>query len=325
MEFDDSIFTNYDFDIAPDTSTPQPPPTQSTELATTIDKDDPPAKVKKLKLDEALLLEPNGIPLLQSQTRYLYFQGKNHEAEDLRKLMTYYTAWASNLFPKYNFTDFSKRVGTHASHRRVREMVNGWQDEYKEKLNVRRNFENELSGKTVDDDDNDVRRRDESSEDDDDTPLYIPFDENSKPKEKTSKKTPKYKPLIKRRIESDNEDDNVTKQPRTITFSDDDDEGETSKPSAKSGREYALAIIAEKRKKRKMAQQKAQQQEEEEEEEEKEVVLEKKRGPMKSVDDMMEEYYGEETQLALDDNELSSLQITSHQQQSTEDIEMEDI
>lgn len=63
--------------------------------------------------------------------------------------MTYYTVWASNLYPKYNFSDFAKRVGTHASHRLVRETVNGWQEEYREKLQVRRNIESELSGKTV--------------------------------------------------------------------------------------------------------------------------------------------------------------------------------
>ncbi|KAG2231328.1 hypothetical protein INT48_001264 [Thamnidium elegans] len=217
-EFDNSLFNDYDFDVAA-TSTPQPPP-QSVEPT---DKEDSIAKVKKLKLDEAL--------------RYLNFKGKNHEAEDLRKLMTYYTVWANNLYPKYNFSDFAKRVGTHASHRLVREKVNQWQEEYKEKLQVRRNVESELSGQTVGDEDG--RKQEESSDDDSDRPLYIPFDENSRPKEKTIKKVQKSKPVKKRRSEFDNEEE-VTKQPRTITFSDDDEE-ETSKPSAKSD-EIELAL-----------------------------------------------------------------------------------
>lgn len=52
MEFDDSLLDDYNFDLAPATSAPQSPPTQSTELTT--DKDDPPVKVKRIKLDEAL-------------------------------------------------------------------------------------------------------------------------------------------------------------------------------------------------------------------------------------------------------------------------------
>ncbi|KAI8065041.1 replication fork protection component Swi3-domain-containing protein [Thamnidium elegans] len=319
-EFDNSLFNDYDFDVAA-TSTPQPPP-QSVEPT---DKEDSIAKVKKLKLDEALLLDAKGIPLLRTESRYLNFKGKNHEAEDLRKLMTYYTVWANNLYPKYNFSDFAKRVGTHASHRLVREKVNQWQEEYKEKLQVRRNVESELSGQTVGDEDG--RKQEESSDDDSDRPLYIPFDENSRPKEKTIKKVQKSKPVKKRRSEFDNEEE-VTKQPRTITFSDDDEE-ETSKPSAKSGREYALAILAEKRKKRKLAQQKAQ---EEEEEVGEEVVVEKKKEPLKTVDDIMGEYYEDEIELALSDNELSSLQIPSQEKskvdqekKAIEDSEMHDI
>lgn len=94
-------------------------------------------------------METKGIPLLRNESKYLKFKGKNHEAEDLKKLMTYYTVWANNLFPKLKFSDFAKRVGQHASGRLVKNMLTEWQDEYKEKLIVRRNVQNELSGKTV--------------------------------------------------------------------------------------------------------------------------------------------------------------------------------
>lgn len=72
---------------------------------------------------------------------------------------------------------------------------------------------------------------------------------------------------------SDDENDTPTKEPRTITFSDSEDEEDNmiikkkAKTSAKNGREHALAILAEKRKQRLQAQQRLQQEEEEEEEE----------------------------------------------------------
>jgi hypothetical protein len=69
--------------------------------------------------------------------------------EDLRKLMTYYTVWANNLYPKLRFQDFAKRIVKHTTGARLKTMVKVWQDEYKERRQVRLDVRNELSGQTV--------------------------------------------------------------------------------------------------------------------------------------------------------------------------------
>lgn len=104
-------------------------------------------------------------------------------------------------------------------------------------------------------------------------------------KEKKLPKLKKSKNRSSNYINSDEEDDDdliVTKKPRTITFS--DDEEEQPKPtSAKSGREYALSILAEKRKQRQLA-------------------LRKKEEAEKA-----KEY--DEVELAISDSELAKLNI----------------
>lgn len=63
--------------------------------------------------------------------------------------MTYYTVWADNLFPKYKFSYFARAIAKPASGRDVRNLLSGWQDEFKEKMQVRRDLHSELSGQTV--------------------------------------------------------------------------------------------------------------------------------------------------------------------------------
>lgn len=109
---------------------------------------------KKKKLTNSLmhffrLLETKGIPLLRNESRYIRFQGKGHEADDLKRLITYYTVWANNLYPKFRFKDFARRVQKPASGNRVKQMVEVWQEEYKGKLQARREVLQELSGETV--------------------------------------------------------------------------------------------------------------------------------------------------------------------------------
>lgn len=110
--------------------------------------------------------------------------------------------------------------------------------------------------------------------------------------------------------EEDSEDDLVvTKKPRTITFSD-DEEDQVKPTNAKSGREYALSILAEKRKQRQLAQQKKQEEEE-------------RNKPVKTVDEMMEEY-NDDVQLALSDSELAQIEKETVQDEF-DVIEMENI
>lgn len=87
--------------------------------------------------------------MLRNESRYIQFQGKGHEAADLKKLMTYYTIWANNLYPKFRFKDFAKKVQKPASTSRVKVVVAEWQDEYKDKIQARREAFQELSGETV--------------------------------------------------------------------------------------------------------------------------------------------------------------------------------
>jgi hypothetical protein len=96
------------------------------------------------------LLDTKGIPLLRNESRYLKFkEGKGSEEENLKKLMTYYTVWANNLFPKLRLKDFARRVKKPASGQLVKHMVQTWQEEHKEKMKVRMGIHNELSGQTV--------------------------------------------------------------------------------------------------------------------------------------------------------------------------------
>ncbi|KAI9349896.1 replication fork protection component Swi3-domain-containing protein [Pilaira anomala] len=320
-DFNFDALDNYDFDV------PSSQPTQpQTQTLTTLQPErttETPVKIKALKLDEKLLVETNGLPLLKNESKHLKFMGKGYEGQDLKKLMTYYTIWANNLFPKLKFQDFARKVGKPASDKLVRGLVSTWQEEYREKLKVRRDFMNELSGKTVGDDEGIVRQED-SSDDEEQRPLFIPYSSDTPRKEKT-KKT-QSKPVAKKRntYHSDDED---SQPPRTITFSDDEDDEKNEGASVKSGREYALAILAEKRKKRKLAQQKIQQQEEEEEEEaeeeeEEEADMFKKSSTIvKPIDINMDEYYGENISLALSENELVSLNAIPEKQSEVENNE----
>lgn len=95
------------------------------------------------------LLETKGLPLLKNESRYIRFQGKGHEADDLKRLMTYYTVWANNLYPKLRFKDFARRVRKPASGNRIKEMLSVWQQEHTEKVQARREVLQELSGETV--------------------------------------------------------------------------------------------------------------------------------------------------------------------------------
>ncbi|KAG2209741.1 hypothetical protein INT47_001889 [Mucor saturninus] len=332
-DFDDITFDDYDFDTGTtnqannntnNNNNTQPGQSSFDDLPAFGDTpiESTPKKIKARKFDEALLLEPEGLPLLKSESRFLHFRGKHHEADDLRRLMTYYTIWADNLFPKYKFSHFAKVVGNHTKGKRVKEALSEWQDEYKEKMQVRRNQYSELSGQTVGDEEGGSAREEEVSSDDDNQPLFFPMSADvaerlQKEKKKTAKpkvKKTKYRSNNYIRSDEDQTDDDednvVTKKPRTITFS--DDEAEAAKPTdAKSGREYALSILAEKRKQRQLAQQR-----QKEEEKEKE-----RNKPAKTVDELMEEY-NDDVQLALSDNELAQLETVNDE---FDDIVMESI
>lgn len=94
-------------------------------------------------------MEPQGLHLLRNETRHLQFQGKNHEAEDLNRLMSYYEVWSDKLFAKHKFSQFAKNIGSKTKGKRVNALLTEWQDEYNEKMQVRRDLHTGLSGETV--------------------------------------------------------------------------------------------------------------------------------------------------------------------------------
>lgn len=163
-------------------------------------------------------------------------------------------------------------------------------------------------------------QQDEESSDDDNRPLFFPMSAEVSERLQKEKKVPKSKPRVNKtkyrnndtiNSDEDGDDDDlvIKKKRRTMTFSDDeDDERVQSKPTnIKSGREYALSILAEKRKQRQLAQAKRRQEEEEEEL----TAAVGKIVPTKSVDGIMNEYYDDDdVQLALSDNELLELQLS---------------
>ncbi|KAJ3129083.1 hypothetical protein HK098_002675 [Nowakowskiella sp. JEL0407] len=117
LPFDDSIF-----DLSTTQRTQVQPSVQSSSSSLKRDSagnlianslsgvDSPDAKKPKqriprntVKLDDALLTSANGLPKLRSTAEKLKFKGKGHEAEDLKKLISFYQIWAHNLYPSLAF------------------------------------------------------------------------------------------------------------------------------------------------------------------------------------------------------------------------------
>ena len=67
------------------------------------------------------------------------------QEQDLKDLMQFYMFWANNLFPKLKFQDFAKRVTKPASTAAVKSQIKTWQEEFKERRQVRLEVENELN------------------------------------------------------------------------------------------------------------------------------------------------------------------------------------
>ncbi|GAN07980.1 hypothetical protein MAM1_0184d07485 [Mucor ambiguus] len=146
-EFDDILLDDYNIDILDraQTNIPSLDDGNDESQATKITK-----KPYKKKFDADLLLQPNGIPLLKSEAQYMKFKKtRGQEHEDLKKLMTYYTIWANNLYPGLLFRDFARRVVNPAKSKTVRSLMDQWSEEYRDRRQVRLDVRNELSGKTV--------------------------------------------------------------------------------------------------------------------------------------------------------------------------------
>ncbi|KAI7901300.1 replication fork protection component Swi3-domain-containing protein [Cokeromyces recurvatus] len=180
-DFDDILLDDYN--INDDSNEPN-----SVQKSETLENqpDELPSKSnKKLRLDESLLLDTKGIPLLKNESMHLKFKGKGYESEDLKKLMTYYTIWANNLYPKLRFRDFTRRVTKQASKPRIKVMIKEWQQEYKERRQVRLDIERELNenAEKSNEFDNEEHKSNENYEShddgDDNQPLFYSLPTNS--------------------------------------------------------------------------------------------------------------------------------------------------
>ncbi|KAL9557365.1 hypothetical protein MBANPS3_001439 [Mucor bainieri] len=146
-EFDDILLDDYNIDTldrAQPTASNLDNDNDESQATSTTKK--PPKK----KFNADLLLEPRGIPLLKSESKFLKFKKtRGHEHEDLKKLMTYYTVWANNLYPGLLIQDFARRVVNPAKSKPVRSLMDQWSNEFRERRQVQLDVRNELSGKTV--------------------------------------------------------------------------------------------------------------------------------------------------------------------------------
>ncbi|KAI9476561.1 MAG: replication fork protection component Swi3-domain-containing protein [Benjaminiella poitrasii] len=178
--FDDIVLDDYNFNTDPNEQNNGTQP----DITENSIEDLPTKSNKKLRLDENLLLDTKGIPLLKNESMHLKFKGKGHEDEDLKKLMTYYTVWANNLYPRLRFKDFSRRVVKQASKQRIKVMIREWQEEYKQRRQIRLDIERELNDDEEEEERNNNDQHqasgDESS-DDDNQPLFfsLPTNPNS--------------------------------------------------------------------------------------------------------------------------------------------------
>ncbi|CAO3636567.1 unnamed protein product [Mucor fragilis] len=276
-EFDDILLDDYNIDTLdksqPNVSSLDGANDESQETTT-------PKRPQKKRFNAELLLEPKGIPLLKAETQYIKFnKTRGHEHEDLKRLMTYYTVWANNLYPGLLIQDFSRRVVNPAKSKLVRSVMDQWSNEYRERRQVRLDVRNELSGKTVGDEDGSdgnqsggrAAQDDDESSEDDNRPLFFPITntnqtnsvantpnkKTAKPKAKPKVKPAVAKPRTKAFIDTDDEQPLFTpsQQPqqnnkRKVVFDDSSDEEDTHNMSRSS----ALALIIERKRKREQAQ-----------------------------------------------------------------------
>ncbi|EEB07970.2 replication fork protection complex subunit Swi3 [Schizosaccharomyces japonicus yFS275] len=84
----------------------------------------------RIKLDEDYLLSENGIPRLRKTAPSLRFKGKNHEAQDMKRLLAFYQLWAHEMFPKAKFDDTIIGLQSLGKRRMMKIHRRHWIEEY---------------------------------------------------------------------------------------------------------------------------------------------------------------------------------------------------
>lgn len=113
------------------------------------------------------LLAPAGLPRLRVRAQSLRFKGKNHEKEDLNKLMQFYQTWGHSLYPKLQFPSFITKVEKITREKRAKVFLDTVLGEEKQVF-VRDGFSNDMNALDLngDRDRNGNRSGDESGSDD---------------------------------------------------------------------------------------------------------------------------------------------------------------
>jgi replication fork protection complex subunit Csm3/Swi3 len=95
-----------------------------------VDKEIKIRKARKpvAKLDEALLLGPNGVTKLRSNARKLKFKGKGHEFSDVGRMLSMYQLWLDDMYPRAKFRDGLKMVEKLGHSKRMQITRRGWMD-----------------------------------------------------------------------------------------------------------------------------------------------------------------------------------------------------
>ncbi|KAG0747234.1 hypothetical protein G6F16_010933 [Rhizopus arrhizus] len=238
MDLDDIVLDDYDFNIElPSEGAPSNVPSTSLETMPieTTESATQKEKLKKKKFDENLLLSSKGIPRLKNEAPFLRFEGKGYEEHDLKKLMRYYQLWANNLYPKFRFTDFAKKVTKPASTKAVKEMIAVWQEEFRQRKRVRDEIEASHSGEE--------EEKEEEEEEEEEEAYQKRIRDSIFPDRDSTEKQEENRP---RPNTDKNEQEEIIQD--AAAHHEPDHEPETTAPVA--NRADALSILAERRRKR---------------------------------------------------------------------------
>ncbi|KAI8998607.1 replication fork protection component Swi3-domain-containing protein [Trametes punicea] len=95
-------------------------------------------RAKRPKLDEAMLIGPDGFPALMKQAKQFKPKGKGHELQDLNRLMNVYQFWTHRMYPNNHFIDTVQRVEKLCHSKRMHIALSVWRDEAKGLINGRK-------------------------------------------------------------------------------------------------------------------------------------------------------------------------------------------
>ncbi|OBZ81636.1 hypothetical protein A0J61_10315 [Choanephora cucurbitarum] len=291
-EFDDLVLDDYELDGE---LTKQLDGLLNNTAAPSSETQDPEEATKK----------PVKRPKLDDESLLIYCFPLKQQEQDLKDLMQFYMFWANNLFPKLKFQDFAKRVTKPASTAAVKSQIKTWQEEFKERRQVRLEVENELNrqNESEDEQSRSQEEEEEASSEDDNRPLFFPITKplpTNKPKPKKAVHRPHQASTHEsnKSGEDETESSSSHRKRRMVSLDDSSDEEQEPSSSGTKNRQDVLALLQERRRQKEDAKKKEQEKAEQEE------LMKKKAELERSAEELTQEYLGEDVELALSDSEL---------------------